>query len=62
MHSKTALLPISRKPEVGFLRELDTFLKHGIKMLQTDYQVSGRPGTNPEIRPKLLQVTLDSLL
>ena len=31
-------------------------------MLQTDYQVSGRPGTNPEIRLKLLQVTLDSLL
>ena len=21
-----------------------------MKMLQTDYQVSGRPGTNPEIR------------
>ena len=31
-------------------------------MLQTDYQVSGRLGTNPEFRPKLLQVTLDSLL
>ena len=62
VHLKSARLPISRKPEVGFLRELDTFLKHGIKMLQTDYQLSGRPGTNPEIHPKLLQMTLDSLL
>ena len=33
-----------------------------MKMLQTDYQVSGRPGTNLEIRPKLLHVTLDLLL
>ena len=33
-----------------------------MKMLQTDYQVSRRPGTNPEIRPKLLHMTLDSLI
>ena len=25
VHSKTARLPISRKPDVGFLREFDTF-------------------------------------
>ena len=25
VHLKTARFPISRKPEVGFLRELDTF-------------------------------------
>ena len=62
VHLKTARFPISRKPEVGFLRELDTFLRHSMKMLQNNFQASGRPGTNPEIRPKLLQVTLDSLL
>ena len=50
VHLKTTRFPISRKPEVGFLRELDTFYRHGMKMLQTDYQVSGRRGTNPEIR------------
>ena len=31
-------------------------------MFQAEYQVPRRPGTNLEIRPKLLQVTLDSLL
>ena len=33
-----------------------------MKMLQTEYQVPRRPGTNLDIRPKVLQVTLDSLL
>ena len=62
VHSKTARLPISRKPDVAFLWEFDTFKKHSMKMLQTEYQVPRRPGTNLEIRLKLLQVTLDSLL
>ena len=42
MHLKTAHLPISKKkkkPDVGFLEELDTFKKHVMKMLQTDNQV-----------------------
>ena len=61
VHSKTTHLPVSRKsiskPDVGFLREFDTF-----KMLQTEYQVPRRLGTNLEIHPKLLHMTLDSLL
>ena len=31
-------------------------------MLQTDNQISGRPGTNPEIRPNFPQMTLDLFL
>ena len=63
VHSKTARLPISRKPDVAFLREFDTFKSiYSMKMLQTEYQAPRRPGTNLEICPKLLQVTLDSLL
>ena len=62
VHSKTARLPISRKPDIGFLRELDTFKKHSMKMLQTEYQVPQRLGTNLKIRLKLLHMTLDSLL
>ena len=62
VHLKTACLPISRKPEVGFLRELDIFKSMVLKMLKTDYQVSGRLVTNPKIRPKLLHMTLDLLL
>ena len=62
VHLKTACLPISKKSEVCFLRKLDTLKSMVLRMLQTDYQASGRPGTNLEIHPKLLHMTLDLLI